>query len=82
MPNPSRHLPAAPVDRQAEAGIVRPHLSEQELADRWLLSARTLQRWRQAGTGPVFLRLGRRIVYRRSDVEHFEEAQAQTEGRA
>lgn len=51
-----------------------PHLSERELAARWRLSVRTLQRWRVAGSGPTFLRLGRRITYRLSDVELFETA--------
>lgn len=56
----------------------RPHLLEPELARRWRLTTRTLQRWRRAGTGPVFLLLGRRVAYRRSDIERFEEAQART----
>ena len=50
----------------------RPHLLEHELAHRWRLSVRTLQRWRRAGSGPAFLRLGRRVAYRLADVEHFE----------
>ena len=33
------------------------------------LSERTLERHRIAGTGPKFVRLGRRIVYRRADLE-------------
>lgn len=52
----------------------RPHLLEHELARRWRLSVRTLQRWRHAGSGPAYLRLGRRIAYRLSDVDRFEEA--------
>lgn len=54
----------------------RRHLRESELAERWRLSVRTLQRWRRAGLGPVFLLLGRRVAYRLSDVEGFEAAQA------
>ncbi|HMQ94294.1 MAG TPA: helix-turn-helix domain-containing protein [Amaricoccus sp.] len=50
----------------------RPHLVEDELAQRWRLSTRTLQRWRRDSTGPAYLRLGRRIVYRLSDIEAFE----------
>lgn len=53
-----------------------PHcLREAELAQRWGLHVRTLQRWRTAGSGPAYLRLGRRIAYRLSDVERFEAAQ-------
>lgn len=58
--------------REAVLATDRPHLLEHELAQRWRLSARTLQRWRRAGTGPAFLRLGRRVAYRLSDVERFE----------
>jgi hypothetical protein len=56
------------------------HLLAPELAKRWRLTTRTLQRWRRAGTGPVFLRLGHRVAYRLSDVERFEEAQSHSGG--
>lgn len=58
--------PARPDDALA------PRLSERALAAHWGLSLRTLQRWRAAGTGPAHLRLGGRILYRRSDVRAFE----------
>jgi len=51
------------------------HLRQKELADRWHVSVRTLERWRALGEGPRYLRLGRRIVYRHADVESFERAQ-------
>jgi Helix-turn-helix domain len=51
------------------------HLSTQELAERWNISRRTLDRWRWVGAGPVFLKLGGRVVYRLADIEAFEEAQ-------
>ncbi len=44
------------------------HLIETEAARFLRLSPRTLQRHRVAGTGPVFVRLGRRVVYRRTDL--------------
>jgi hypothetical protein len=50
-------------------------LLPEELAKRWRITARTLQRWRAAGSGPAYLRIGRRVVYRLSDVERFETAQ-------
>lgn len=79
MPHKPRVLPAISFCSDCETllAIERPLLSEYELAQRWLLSVRTLQRWRIAGTGPVFLRLGRRIAYRLSDVERFEAAHLQ-----
>ena len=67
-------------NREAGLATERPHLLEAELAQRWRLSVRTLQRWRLAGSGPAFLRLGRRVAYRRSDVERFEAAQLRAGG--
>ena len=51
-----------------------PGLSEAQLALAWSVSTRTLQRWRAAGTGPAWMRIGKRVVYRRSDVQAFEAA--------
>jgi hypothetical protein len=48
------------------------HLSQVQLARRWQLSPRTLERWRCYGNGPAFLKLGGRVVYRLDDVEAFE----------
>ena len=54
------------------------HLNQVQLARRWQLSPRTLERWRWLGQGPAFLKLGGRIVYRLDDVETFERAQLRT----
>ena len=54
------------------------HLSTRELAERWNISRRTLDRWRWAGEGPRFLKLGGRAVYRIADIEAFEEAHVHT----
>jgi len=48
------------------------HLNQQELANRWRISPRTLQRWRWLKTGPAYLRIGGRIVYQLEDVQKFE----------
>ena len=48
------------------------YLRESELAWRWRMSERTLQRWRQAGKAPSHLQLDRRILYRLADVEAYE----------
>ncbi|WP_292288621.1 helix-turn-helix domain-containing protein [Marivita sp.] len=47
-------------------------LSQIELAARWKISHRTLERWRWAQEGPRYLKIGGRVVYRVSDVEAFE----------
>ena len=54
------------------------HLSTRELAERWNISRRTLDRWRWAGEGPRFLKLGGRVVYRIADIEAFEQQQLRT----
>ncbi|PZW38717.1 helix-turn-helix protein [Humitalea rosea] len=51
------------------------HLSQQDLAARWRMSVRTLERWRSQHHGPAFLKLGGRVAYRIEDVEAFEAAQ-------
>ena len=50
------------------------NLSQHSLADRWLMSPRTLEQWRWLGKGPKFLKLGGRVVYREEDVTAFEAA--------
>ena len=51
------------------------HLNQSELAKRWKLSARTLERWRWQRKGPRFLKVGGRVVYRLEDIESYETAQ-------
>lgn len=50
------------------------HLNQIELAVRWRVSHRTLERWRWTGEGPRFVKLGGRVVYRLSDIEEYEQA--------
>jgi predicted site-specific integrase-resolvase len=51
------------------------HLNQIDLADRWNISHRTLERWRWTGEGPQFIKIGGRVVYRLEDVEAFEAEQ-------
>lgn len=47
-------------------------ISTTEEAARFLrLKKQTLELWRLRGTGPAFLKLGRRVVYRREALERF-----------
>ncbi|MGE0424959.1 MAG: helix-turn-helix transcriptional regulator [Reyranellaceae bacterium] len=48
------------------------HLNQVELARRWSLSHRTLERWRWEGRGPRYLKVGGRVVYRLEDIEAYE----------
>ena len=48
------------------------YLQQHELADRWRLSPRTLERWRWRKTGPSYTKLGGKVVYSLQDVESYE----------
>jgi hypothetical protein len=48
------------------------YLNQEELARRWRVSPRTLERWRWLKTGPRYLKLGGKVVYALSDVEAYE----------
>ena len=47
-------------------------LVQEELARRWRLSGRTLERWRWLRQGPPWHKLCGRVVYRLEDIEAFE----------
>jgi len=67
---PSGNPPQTPFQQpQATASVA---FNEHELATRWGLSVKTLRRWRQQQLGPVFCKLGSRVVYLITDVEAFE----------
>ena len=61
--------------KQSEISMTQPKifLDQNELASRWLISPRTLERWRWVGGGPKVTKIGGRCLYRLSDVEAFEE---------
>ena len=50
------------------------HLNQIQLARRWSLSPRTLERWRWLQEGPKYVKVGGRILYRLEDIEAFEKA--------
>jgi hypothetical protein len=54
------------------------HLHQADLARRWNVSPRTLERWRWLGKGPPYLKIGGRVAYRLCDVEAFEAAHIRT----
>ncbi len=51
------------------------HLNQTQLAARWNISPRTLERWRWIGDGPRYLKIGGRVVYRLEDIEAYEAGQ-------
>jgi hypothetical protein len=48
------------------------HLNQVELARRWRISHRTLERWRWLRLGPAYFKAGGRVVYRLEDVLAYE----------
>jgi hypothetical protein len=52
-----------------------PYLTQVELAVRWRISPRTLERWRWAGEGPRFIKIGGLVRYRLEDIGGFEAEQ-------
>ncbi len=47
-------------------------INSKTLATRWRMSPATLARWRHEGRGPLFLKIGGKILYRLEDIENFE----------
>jgi predicted DNA-binding transcriptional regulator AlpA len=50
-------------------------MTQEQLAERWQMSPRTLEQWRWLGKGPRFLKIGSRVLYREEDVDAWEAAQ-------
>ena len=48
------------------------HFNQRQLAERWNVSEASLERWRSAGIGPVYLKLQGRVLYRVEDIETYE----------
>ena len=48
------------------------NLDTAQAAKRLGLSKRTLEKYRTTGDGPPFLKFGKRVVYRPSDLEEYE----------
>jgi hypothetical protein len=67
----TRGPPAAEANLVERARLV--HLNQVQLARRWALSPRTLERWRWLQEGPKYVKVGGRVLYRLGDIEAFEE---------
>ena len=59
-------------DDEISSEGLRRLVPEPALAERWLHSPRTLQRWRREGRMPPAIVIGRRVFYRPRDIELFE----------
>lgn len=70
----------AVLHRSEENSVSNPsQLENQDQAAAYLgLSPRTLECWRLTGAGPVYIKVGRRVRYRRSDLEAWLDARLRT----
>jgi hypothetical protein len=62
---------------QQNAGIPITFFTARDLAARWRLSIKTLERWRNEGSGPAFIKLQGRILYHPESILDFESRQTQ-----
>lgn len=53
-------------------------LTTKQLAEYLGVTARTLELWRETRVGPAWVRVGRKVRYRREDVEAWLESRRQT----
>ncbi|HXF52856.1 MAG TPA: helix-turn-helix domain-containing protein, partial [Hyphomicrobiaceae bacterium] len=73
MPTTASTITRSPVDAiNSLSPGDRRVLNENELAQRWGLSPKTLQRWRSEGRGPRYLKLSKRVSYPLESVIEFE----------
>ncbi|HVT16378.1 MAG TPA: helix-turn-helix domain-containing protein [Thermoanaerobaculia bacterium] len=54
-----------------QSHISSPLLGEKDAALFLNLSVKTLQNWRVSGRGPSFVKIGRRVQYRLTDLEEY-----------
>ncbi len=55
-------------------------LNTQEAAQKLRLAPQTLVRWRREGAGPAFIRLGRKVMYRESQIANWLDVRQETPG--
>lgn len=48
-------------------------LTPDQVAERYQISPDSLKEWRYKGVGPRYLRIGKRVRYRESDLEQWEQ---------
>lgn len=73
MPTPATPIPQSSRDAVNSLSPGDPRvLNENELAQRWGISPKTLQRWRSEGRGPKYLKLSKRVSYPLDAVIDFE----------
>ena len=49
-------------------------LTSTQLSERWQLHQQTLIKWRKTGTGPPYVKIKDKVLYKLADVEAYEKA--------
>ena len=62
---------------ERSAMLTEPAFTETELALRWNVSAKTLQRWRSDGVGPPYIKLSKAVRYPVDEIVVYEQANRQ-----
>ena len=57
---------------QHTTNISKVIFSSRDLAARWAVSEKTLERWRMLRTGPDYIKLGGLVRYRLEDISQYE----------
>lgn len=70
-----KHTPSTAADLTPSSSLTLRHMTQLDLARRWRISPRTLERWRWLRQGPPYLKIGAIVTYRLEDVEAFEATQ-------
>lgn len=55
-----------------QANLNNSFFTPQQLAQRWHISEKTLERWRMHGTGPLYYKIGGRVLYGMDQVQAHE----------
>ena len=48
-------------------------LTEDDLSEYWGIKKHTLQKWRFTGDGPIYLKIGGRVMYPRQAIKEYEQ---------
>lgn len=49
------------------------YYTEKDVAKKWKLSLKTLQRWRSNGEGPEYVKIGGRVRYSENAIKKYED---------
>ncbi len=47
-------------------------MTEKELAEHWGVKRNTLQKWRSAGVGPIYVKIGGKVIYPLEAIREYE----------